>query len=215
MSLSLSLSLCFCFSSSHKTTFSQINQNTKKHAPRHPRHDTHTHTHSISLKNYSRKNFETMCDRQQLTPTSSPNSGTGTGRRHRTRQLLTALAMSRSNPRWLDFEMPVYRAGEDDRGRSSSSLSFIPVHEGSMSEIVQRALDIVSQAATDRDRDSDPSTTCSSRRFAPAHTGTQHESHHHNQSGNQEGGDMSSEHHGIDSTEQQESGPNDNDQEQS
>eukprot|EP00529_Nitzschia_sp_RCC80_P036176 CAMPEP_0113490480 /NCGR_PEP_ID=MMETSP0014_2-20120614/27068_1 /TAXON_ID=2857 /ORGANISM="Nitzschia sp." /LENGTH=157 /DNA_ID=CAMNT_0000384253 /DNA_START=592 /DNA_END=1065 /DNA_ORIENTATION=+ /assembly_acc=CAM_ASM_000159 len=157
-----------------------------------------------------------MGDQQRLTPTSSPNSGTGTGRRHRNRQLLTAL--SRSNPRWLDFEMPVFRTGDDrdqsSSSSSSSSLSFIPVHEGSMSDIVQRALDIVSQAETDRNS-RDPSTCCS--RFAPANTGMQHDSrhHHHDPSGNQEGGDMSSDHHDIDSAERQDDGPNHNDQEQS
>mmetsp|Transcript_20864 Transcript_20864/g.49552 ORF Transcript_20864/g.49552 Transcript_20864/m.49552 type:complete len:153 (+) Transcript_20864:648-1106(+) len=152
-----------------------------------------------------------MGDQQRLTPTTSPNSETGTGRRQRNRQLLAALATSRSNPRWLDFEMPVFRTGDDrDRSSSSSSLSFIPVHEGSMSEIVQRALDIVSQAATDRDS-GPPIATCSSR--SPANSDMQHDSRHH--SGNQEGGDMSSDHHDIDSAERQDDGPNHNDQEQS
>ena len=157
-----------------------------------------------------------MADQKQITPTSSPNSGTGTGRsRHRNRQLLAALATSRSNPRWLDFEMPLYRTGDHRQDQSSSSsslsLSFIPVHEGSMSEIVQRALDIVSQAETDRG--SDLSTACSSR-FAPANSDMEHDSRHQ-QSGDQVGRDISSDHHGVDSTEEQESGPNHDDQEQS
>ena len=150
-------------------------------------------------------------DQKQITPTSSPNSGTVTGRsRHRNRQLLAALAMSRSNPRWLDFEMPLYRTGDhQDQSSSSSSLSLssIPVHEGSMSEIVQRALDIVSQAETDRGSDLG---TCSSR-FTPSDSDMQHDE----QNEDQEGRDISSDHHGVDSTEQHESGPNHNDQEQS